>query len=165
MYILGVSTDPATATIYYIMVVIFGAMFIVNLFLAVIFEAFIENTPEDMESEAKEEVGSLEIVRDDPKNRLLSTNASPSSDPVQTSRPAEAHAPSATFTPTPQAPPKWEPYAAYDPLKRRTAAPVPVACEPTPETEPRSAAASAALSSSQSRSRRPPVPPIAKRPG
>lgn len=71
----------------------------------------------------------------DPKSRVLSTHASTTSEPVQTSRPAETSA-TFPFPPTPQAASKWAPYAGYDPLKRRTAAPAPEASAPSPPTEP-----------------------------
>lgn len=71
----------------------------------------------------------------DPKGRVLSTHASTTSEPVQTSRPAETSA-TFPFPPTPPAASKWAPYAGYDPLKRRTAAPAPEASAPSPPTEP-----------------------------
>ena len=59
MYMLEITTDSTTAIIYYILVVLFGAMFIVNLFLAVIFDAFIGNNKAIQEAEAAAEEGVL----------------------------------------------------------------------------------------------------------
>ena len=63
MYMLGVTTDPTTATIYYIAVVVLGAMFIVNLFLAVMFEAFIDGAEEEDAEDGDKPAPKQDIVR------------------------------------------------------------------------------------------------------
>jgi len=51
MYMLSVTTNPTMTMLYYVLLVVLGAMFIVNLFLAVIFEAFMKN--QDMNEETE----------------------------------------------------------------------------------------------------------------
>ena len=71
MYMLEITTDRTTAVVYYILVVIFGAMFIVNLFLAVMFDSFFANLDEEAE-EAPEPAPLAKVMDASAKKKGLS---------------------------------------------------------------------------------------------